>query len=438
MREIRFSDRAKATTLWLSAVLLLFLLYETAHLLPPFLWAIVAAYIFHPLVSFMARQTGVPRAVWAILIYIAVFSGIAWTIINVGPVIRSQTIALVRSGPAALAQVEQFARQQPILGDLGLQPELGQLEREAAARADDVAAVAQRLALPIIERLAESAINLFIFLVTTFYLLLNAERVKASLIGLAPRPYQHEIEGLLRRINDSLGAYLRSQLLLVVIMSTATFVFLSIVRVEYALVIGILTGFLELIPFIGPYSAGAIAVSVALFQGTAPFGWSSLTLAIVVAVGYFVLRQLEDTLIIPTLIGRVVHLNPILVIFVLMSGATIGGILGLLIAVPVAAVIRILAQYLYTKVLSREPPYVVPIGSLDDPVQRLLEAADAGAKRLVLVSPDSNPALQQTGTYQKLARVISTEDLDVTFISSDTIARGLAQTHGMRLVNPAA
>jgi predicted PurR-regulated permease PerM len=430
VREIRFTNRAKEITLWISAALLALLLYRTAHLLSPFIWAIIATYIFHPLVTFMTRQTGVPRAVWIILIYIAMFSLVGWTIANVGPDIRDQTAALVREAPAALEQTERYIQEQPLLRRLGIQLEFSMLQREVETRSRELG---ERLALPVIRIVIDKAVRLFIFLVATFYMLLHAENVMGFFIGLAPRPYQHEIEGLVRRINHVLGAYLRSQLLLILIMSVATYIFLSIIKVESALVLGILTGFLEIIPLIGPYTAGAIAVSVALFQTTTPFGWSHLTLAIVVAIGYFVLRQLEDNLVIPMLIGRAVHLNPVIVMFVLLAGASIGGILGLLIAVPIASAVRIIVQYLYTKVLDREPPYVVSISGTDDPIEKLREAASAGAKRVVVVNVDENKALQHHRTYQQIARLISSEDLDVTFISSDAVARGLAQTHGMRL-----
>jgi len=437
VREIRFSNRAKEITIWVCAALVVLVLYRTAHLLSPFVWAVVATYIFHPLVTFMARQTGVPRAVWIILIYIALFSAIAWGVVNLGPIISAQTMNLINEGPAALDQTQRYLADQPLMRDLGIELDLTQLQRELETRSADLTGLAERVALPVIEIVVDKSIRLFIFLVTTFYLLVNAEKAMAFLIGLAPRAYQHEIETLLRRINDTLGAYLRSQLILIAIMSAATWIFLSIIQVESALVLAIMTGLLELIPIIGPYSAGSIAVAVALFQNTTPFGWSHTTLAIVVGVGYFVLRQIEDNLIIPTLIGRAVHLNPIVVIFALLVGASSGGILGMLVAVPAAAVVRIISQYLYVKILSREPPYVVSISATDNPVQRMEEAACSGAKRLVVLNVDPNRALQHHDTYQQLSRLIVSEDLDVTFISSDTVARGLAQTHGMRLATNA-
>lgn len=437
MREIRFSNRAKLTTLWIIAGFAGLLLWRTAPLLAPFVWAIIATYIFHPLVTFMTRQTGIPRGVWVALLYVTLGAVVAFALVRLGPVLRDQVIALVTSAPAALDQVQRFLDRQPVLLGLGVRIDLTQAEREVQERAADITGLAERVALPVVGIVTAQVLRLGIFLVTTFYLLLNAENIMAFFIGLAPQPYQHEIEGLLRRINRTLGAYLRSQLLLIAIMGGMTFVFLSAVGVEYALVLALLTGALELVPFVGPLVAGAVAVSVALFQPTTPYGWSNLTLALVVGLGYLVLRHLEDYVVIPTVLGRVVHLNPVIVMFSLVAGASFAGILGVLIAVPVAAVVGILGEYVYTKLLSREAPQVVPIGAADDPLALVSEAAQTGAKRLIVVNVNANAALREARTYQAIAHLIDRNDLDVTFISSDAVACGLAQTHGMRLASNA-
>jgi hypothetical protein len=167
-------------------------------------------------------------------------------------------------------------------------------------------------------------------------------------------------------INSTLGAYIRGQALLVVIMSVASYVGLTVFGVSYALAVAIATGFLELIPIVGPWTAGAIAVSVALFQDTTPFGWSHATLAIVVGLLYFTLRQLEDAFVIPLVIGRIIHLHPLLVIFVIVVGTALGGILGLVLAVPIAAVIKIITTYFYGKVMARETRHVEVIAQRDD------------------------------------------------------------------------
>jgi hypothetical protein len=172
-------------------------------------------------------------------------------------------------------------------------------------------------------------------------------------------------------------------------MSTASYIGLTILDVRYALAVAIATGFLELIPIIGPWTAGAIAVSVALFQGSAPFGWTQMTLAIVVGLMYFVLRQLEDAFVIPLVIGRIIHLHPLLVIFVVVIGTALGGILGLVLAVPIAAVIKIISIYFYGKVMAREERHVEVIGTRED-LERLVHQFEEMVNATVVLLTEPN------------------------------------------------
>ena len=160
-----------------------------------------------------------------------------------------------------------------------------------------------------------------------------------------------------RRINIVLGQYLRGQLILIAIMATATSVGLSILQVPFSLLLGVITGVLETIPFVGPIVAGTLAVLTALGH-PAPFGWSQLQYAVVVALMYTVLRYTEDYVVIPQVIGRIVELHPVVVIFSLLIGGAIAGLLGILVAVPVAASLRIALLFMLAK-LRDEDPYRV-------------------------------------------------------------------------------
>jgi predicted PurR-regulated permease PerM len=173
---------------------------------------------------------------------------------------------------------------------------------------------------------------------------------------LIPAPYRAEIRELGHSIDSVLGAYIRSQLLLILLMSTLTYIPLTLLGVKYALVLAIVTGFLEVVPFVGPYTAAGSAVLVALLQPTTPFGWPNWVLAVVVGILYLVLRQGEDHLIIPNLVGHIVKLHPILVIFSILAGGHLAGALGLLIAVPMAATTRIILVYLYNKLTDSPTP----------------------------------------------------------------------------------
>jgi predicted PurR-regulated permease PerM len=132
-------------------------------------------------------------------------------------------------------------------------------------------------------------------------------------------------------------------------MSTVTSIILTILQVPGSLFLGIVTGALELLPFVGPITAGTLSVSVAYLNGTNPFGWSQLAYAGVVALLYFVMREAEDYLVMPHVLGRAVRLHPLVVIFAVSAGGVIGGLLGLVVAVPIAASLKAIFSYLYAK-----------------------------------------------------------------------------------------
>jgi predicted PurR-regulated permease PerM len=107
---------------------------------------------------------------------------------------------------------------------------------------------------------------------------------------------------------------------------------------------------LELFPVVGPVLAGTIAVTVGLFQPNV-FGWEPAVYGLVIAGMYTLLRYTEDYLVIPNVIGRVVHLHPLVVLFALLAGATLGGVLGMFIAVPTCAMLKVILSYIHCKLL---------------------------------------------------------------------------------------
>lgn len=430
---IRFSRRGKEITIWAAVLLCVLLLYSVRHLLGPFIWAVIATYIAHPVVTNMERGTGVHRAVWILLIYIAAFSGLTWITMTLGPILQRQAVDIAKDLPAALVELERFIQNNSMLRSLGLTVDLATLQAEVDRRANDAAGLAQRLALPVLSSVVDHAVRMFVFLMTTFYLLLDSDRMVANFLRLFPPSYRPEIDGLLARINRSLGAYLRSQVVLFALMSVVTFIFLTALDMRYALILAILTGALELIPIIGPYVAGGSAIAVSFFQEPTPFGWSHVTLAIVIATGYFVLRQLEDNLVIPMLVGRAVHLNPIIVIFTVTAGASLGGLLGLIIAVPVASAIRIIGQYLFSKLMTPESPVVLELDDTEDPVESIRQAASSGVRRLVVVTGAQNAFMDQESTYKQIQRIVTQQHIEVTLVSASAAATTLAEAHGLRL-----
>jgi predicted PurR-regulated permease PerM len=364
--EVTFSPRARAIVVWIGFIAGAILLLEAAHALKPFAWAIITAYIFHPLVSFIHRKTRLPKHLITAWLYVMLGLVITILLINFLPPLVDQLKQLQDEIPNAVDDLQVWVDQHQMsrLQRLGVEANfvddrLNELSRQAADMIGNAA-------LPLLLGTVSVAIEFVIYLVASFYFIVYGDRFVQAIRGVFNRRYHREFDRLMLDINSTLGAYIRGQALLVVIMSVASYTGLWILGVQYALAVAIATGFLELIPIVGPWSAGAIAVSVALFQDTTPFGWSHATLAIVVGLLYFTLRQLEDAFVIPLVIGRIIHLHPLLVIFVVVVGTALGGVLGLVLAVPIAAVLKIVTTYFYGKVMARETRHVEIIASRDD------------------------------------------------------------------------
>lgn len=355
--RIVFPLWAKIITVIVIILLALWLLREVGGLITPFIWAVITAYLLNPLVTALANRTRLGRGWWVVLLYIVagllIYLGANWGV----PRLANQYQDLVASLPAFSERVERWVDQNGTIElggtEIDLRPDDAEIETFFTELGRELPATVPELVFGFFERI----VLLLVYLVVTFYLLLQADQLTDRMYQLIPQPQREEIRDLGRSIDRVLGAYIRSQLLLIVIMAVLTYIPLSILGVQYALVLAIATGFLEIVPFVGPWTAAGSAMLVSLFQQSPnTFGWPGWVLALVVGAIYTILRQAEDHLIIPNLVGRIVKLHPIIVIFSILAGAALGGALGLLMAVPLAATIKIILTYLYSKLVDSPMP----------------------------------------------------------------------------------
>jgi predicted PurR-regulated permease PerM len=142
--------------------------------------------------------------------------------------------------------------------------------------------------------------------------------------------------------------------LLVAVVGTVTWLGLMILGVPNALLLGILAGLLELIPNLGPALAAVPAVLIAYFQGSTHFALAPPWFALLVLILYVGIQQVENTVLVPRIIGGSVHLHPVVILIGVLGGAAVAGILGIFLAAPVLASVRVIGSHVYTKLL--EPP----------------------------------------------------------------------------------
>jgi predicted PurR-regulated permease PerM len=347
---LQMSPRAKLITFWAIVVLSVFFLWLVRGVLTPFVIAVVLAYVFNPLVARVSQGARLPRGLAVAGIYVVLAMLLTWSVLVIFPVAAREARELAATLPRLLIQIQSLLAEEQTIIVFGAQVNLAPVADEITRTLGGLVTTASHRLVETAVSTVETLLRFILALVATFYLLMAGERIKHGIRNLTPPRYRQEFGPVVAEIDRILGRFVRGELLLIIIMSFATWLALSILGVRYALILGLIAGVLELIPFIGPIMAAVPAVALALFQPS-PFGWSPMVNAGVVALVYFVLRHAEDYFVIPQVVGRVVELHPLLAMFAVFSGAAVGGILGMFLGVPIAAVLRILVRYAYFKLV---------------------------------------------------------------------------------------
>lgn len=377
-RPIRFSPTGKLITIAIIAACFFWVIRGLGAVLIPFIGAMITAYLFNPMITWLHRRTRIGRTYWIGVLYVTVGALFYITWRTLGPVIEREYNALLAQIPHTLNLMQQELLLLSPMTIAGLSVDVGPVNE---ALREAIADFSRQLPehLPHLVAVAFETVLLFVtYLIITFYLLLEAPQIVEWMYRLVPEPYRDEIRTLGDQIDRILAGYVRGTLLLIPIMATLTTIALIALGVRYALVLGIMTGVLETIPLLGPWSAAGIAITVALFQAPAPWGWPAWLVAGSIGLTYFVLRMFEDNFIIPHIVGPAVHLHPMLVIFAILAGGALGGPFGLFVSIPVAAVARLLLRYLYYKLIDvAEPPPPPPPDRQDNHTSSHVESPAA-------------------------------------------------------------
>ena len=317
--------------------LFLVFIYLERGILSPFLLAVIVAYLLNPLVNIIHRRLKTPRPVSVLIVYLVfvatlglVFFSLASRLFDELSEFRYESVSLLPEVQRQLASYPAWAQT---------------LIDESVKSLQSVALSTPSKILPFFTGAVSQFINLILFLATTFYLLKDSGKISESIKRVLLELTSPDLEEVFEKITHSFALFLRGQLFLVALMSSLTFVALSIMGVKYALILGIFTGLAEIIPIIGPIVATAVATVVALVDGNQMYGLDPLGQGVLVVSVYFMLRQLEDVAVIPAVMGKITKVHPLLVMMAIIAGGHLAGFWGLLLAVPVLSVAKILVEY---------------------------------------------------------------------------------------------
>jgi predicted PurR-regulated permease PerM len=214
------------------------------------------------------------------------------------------------------------------------------------------------------------ALWVIVILVAVYYFLAEWPRLRDGFIGSFPEKYAPEVKELYQRVRKIWMNYLRGQLLLMLIVGVVFSIAWTVIGIPGALVLGIAAGFLTLIPDVGPFLAAALAVGVALLEGS-NWNWmpsAHLFVGLITLAVYFILISIKNFWLRPVIMGRSVHMHEALVLVSILLATVLWGILGALIIVPMLASLVVIVDYLRRRILGMPPfPPTEPFVSKETP-----------------------------------------------------------------------
>lgn len=337
---------------WLIAVALIgWLLYLLSPILTPFVAAALLAYIGDPLADRLQRMK-LPRTVAVVAVFLLTFLFIGLLVVLVVPLFQAQIGALFEALPGMIRTVEQEWLPR-VAGFLDMPAGEGVGISAFLANYSEMAGSwGSRLLVSISKSggaLATAVISLFLIPILTFYLLRDWDTIMTKLGALVPSQQRETVFRLARETDEVLGAFLRGQILVMVALAVIYSIGLSLVGLEFAIAIGVVSGLVSFVPYLG-FAIGIVLAGLTVALEPDPL-WR---LAGVVAT-FSIAQMLEGSVLTPKLVGDRIGLHPVIVIFAIAAGGQLFGFFGILLALPAAAVVSVLAKFAYRRYLAEHP-----------------------------------------------------------------------------------
>ncbi len=297
---------------------------------------IVAYFLYRPVIFF--ERKGMKR-IWAIVIIyivaIALLGLLMWLAI---PRLVKELTEVATMLPAYAAQVQEFSTR---MHNLHLPGRLDEMVQENTLRIENYIYSVLKAFVGSIYNFFSKALIIVFAPILAVYIINDWDKIREAFLKLLPPAGRRDMSFLAGKIDDVLIEYLKGHLFVSTLVGIFTGLAATIIGVDFALVIGIISGISNLVPYFGPILGGIPAVVLALVQS----GRAGLYMIIAIII----IQQVESNFITPKIIGERLGMHPLTIVFALLAGGELLGILGMLIAVPLTAALRIILSYLYLK-----------------------------------------------------------------------------------------
>lgn len=383
-------------------VLLLWVLYLLKPVVIPFVVAFFMAYLFSPLVEQFCK-VGLPRWLSISLVFIGIGIMLTLAVWYIIPLVWKQLIIARDSIPVGINWINST-----FLPWASATFNIEEMEIDTTHMSSIVMDYVQTnysadSIQAMILRVAQSGLNFIqiggtvvLIPIIAFYFLLDWQRMLDSLRRLIPRPYEQSTLAVVQECHSVLGAFVKGQFLVMILLGVVYATGLQLIGLEVGLIIGMIAGLASIIPYLG-FAVGIVAAIIATFL---QFGidWMQLVLVLVV---FMIGQAVEGYILQPFLLGDKIGLSPVAVVFAVLAGAQLAGFMGMLIALPVAAVIVVLLRHL-RDYYEKSNLYGQPVVVSEDAMSGDISIDTAQVHIDIELDPHSANSLQQTEKSSKI------------------------------------
>lgn len=316
-------------------------LYFLSPIITPFFLGAVLAYLGDPFVNFL-KSKHIPRTVGVIVVFLLVIFVLATIVLLVLPMMQEQIVLAIQKIPAmlvwlqksALPWMNNHAQANDYFNVDALKKELTQHSQKIG----NVATIIVKTATHSTLAMVDFVMNLVLVPVVAFYLMRDWPKIMQNIQAILPTSSRDYIVDLAQQCDEVVGAFFKGQLLVMLGLAIIYSTGLWLIGLQVAIFVGLLAGILSIVPYLG-FIIGILVASIAMFFETHAF------LHVVYVWGIFAVGQMIESMVLtPLLVGDKIGLHPVAVIFAILAGGSLFGFLGVLLALPVAAMILVVLK----------------------------------------------------------------------------------------------
>lgn len=309
----------------------------------PIILSVIMYYMLNPIIKFLEKR-GIKR-LWSIIgVYLALLGLIIWGIVVLIPIIQTQTLAFFENFPRYVRLVDDEIQK---LFDIELlsefRPQLDQLGNNIAERLIEWGQTFSQATINGLGNVVGTITTVVIGIVTMpfilFFLLKDGDGLLDYLLSFLPRKWHKKTGQVLGEVNNQIASYIRGQLTVALSVAIMFTVFFSIIGLDFAVVLGITAGVLNLIPYLGSFLAMVPAFILAIVAGP--------MMVVKLIIVFIVEQTIEGRVVSPLVLGSQMKIHPVTIILVLLTSGKIAGVPGVIVGIPVYATIRVIISHFY-------------------------------------------------------------------------------------------